>query len=358
MAGSTVADQDRTGLRRLLLLTGWILGLTLGIVLFHQLGSGPLQAPPLASPGQWSSWAAQREPLQAVMALLRLVVLALSWYLVGVTTIGLVAYLSRIAGLIRLAEVLTVPVLRRGLQAVLGLGLATAMVGASVPGFDGAPSSRTAVAASTTVVDSEPAASADGGTGMDPWVEADAGHDEPGSSANGEREFAPSGQPAPYPLELLARPGSSAVEPPSGRDVSSPVTEREEHPVPDFDSMVDFDPVPDPESTPASEQPSLPPAHVASAEEATATSYDVVAGDSLWRIAARSLEQYWGRMPSDAQVVPYWEQVIAANRQHLVDPGNPDLLFPGQQLVLPAPPEPPTPPQAPPAPVQGTAGAR
>jgi nucleoid-associated protein YgaU len=31
----------------------------------------------------------------------------------------------------------------------------------------------------------------------------------------------------------------------------------------------------------------------------------------------------------------YWRRLIDANRDRLVDPGNPDLLLPGQELVLP-----------------------
>jgi hypothetical protein len=31
----------------------------------------------------------------------------------------------------------------------------------------------------------------------------------------------------------------------------------------------------------------------------------------------------------------YWRRLIDTNRDRLVDPGNPDLLVPGQELVLP-----------------------
>jgi hypothetical protein len=41
--------------------------------------------------------------------------------------------------------------------------------------------------------------------------------------------------------------------------------------------------------------------------------------------------------PDSAQrtVTRYWRALVDANRAHLVDPGNPDLLVPGQQLALP-----------------------
>ena len=42
------------------------------------------------------------------------------------------------------------------------------------------------------------------------------------------------------------------------------------------------------------------------------------------------------REPTDAEVVPYWRELIAANRDRLRDRDNPDLVFPGQVFVLPA----------------------
>jgi hypothetical protein len=37
----------------------------------------------------------------------------------------------------------------------------------------------------------------------------------------------------------------------------------------------------------------------------------------------------------DRAVARYWRSLVEANRAELVDPGNHDLLVPGQQLVLP-----------------------
>jgi hypothetical protein len=76
---------------------------------------------------------------------------------------------------------------------------------------------------------------------------------------------------------------------------------------------------------------------------ATATDVVVGAGDHLWSVADRALTGAWGRAASDAELAPYWEQVVAVNRERLADPGNPDLLFPGQVVSVP------TPPAAPPA---------
>lgn len=67
----------------------------------------------------------------------------------------------------------------------------------------------------------------------------------------------------------------------------------------------------------------------------------VAPGDHFWSIAERVLTAAWARPPTDAEVAPYWQAVIAANHARLVDPHNPDLLHAGLVLDLPAPPGPP-----------------
>ena len=75
-------------------------------------------------------------------------------------------------------------------------------------------------------------------------------------------------------------------------------------------------------------------------------------GDSLWSIAAATLASAWGHPPGTPDLARYWWQVVEANRPYLPIPADPNLLFPGDQVVLPAPPAPPAPaaPGAPPAP--------
>jgi len=64
--------------------------------------------------------------------------------------------------------------------------------------------------------------------------------------------------------------------------------------------------------------------------------WTVAPGDHLWSIAERVLERELGRAPSEAEVVPYWHALIDANRAVFADPQNPDLIFAGQVLTLPA----------------------
>jgi len=75
------------------------------------------------------------------------------------------------------------------------------------------------------------------------------------------------------------------------------------------------------------------------AETGRAETWAVVQGDHLWSIAEETLADVWGRNDlTDAEIVPYWRAVIDANADRLVEPGNPDLILPGQILVLPEPP--------------------
>lgn len=63
----------------------------------------------------------------------------------------------------------------------------------------------------------------------------------------------------------------------------------------------------------------------------------VAAGDSLWSIAEETLIDA-GRSPVDEHAVAsYWRRVIDHNRGMLTDPNNPDLIYPGQVVALPAP---------------------
>ncbi|PZS20968.1 MAG: hypothetical protein DLM54_05200 [Acidimicrobiales bacterium] len=60
-------------------------------------------------------------------------------------------------------------------------------------------------------------------------------------------------------------------------------------------------------------------------------------GDNLWSVAESNLARAWGRRPTDSEVDRYWLRLIQANRSRLADPGNPDLVFPGQVFELPSP---------------------
>jgi nucleoid-associated protein YgaU len=64
---------------------------------------------------------------------------------------------------------------------------------------------------------------------------------------------------------------------------------------------------------------------------------EVQHGQSFWSIA-QEVEQkaLGGAAPTTAQVSHYWSQLLAANAHRLPHPGHPDLIYPGETLILPA----------------------
>ena len=86
-------------------------------------------------------------------------------------------------------------------------------------------------------------------------------------------------------------------------------------------------PYPDRPAAATSSAPA-PEARMPAAADMPITSVVVRAGDSLWRIAARTAAP---GEPVDAR----WRGLLAANRAQLGD--DPDLILPGQRIVLPRP---------------------
>jgi hypothetical protein len=277
-------------------LVGWLAALLVGVAAFHALGDGALAPPPVTDPGSWGTWASTREPLVATVALLRLLVLALAWYLVGVTTVGIVARLTRAARLVRIVDALTLPAVRRLLQGALGVGLATAMVGAAAPVPRAVP-----VATGTLASDLQ-------------LVRAETSTDAPASR--------------PLPLELLDadRGGEELVLRRIAEDPDGPPS------VDDGPSTTEAAETAEPVTAETAEPVTVDHVTVEPAE------HEVVAGESLWAIA-RDVVAVTGRTPSDAEVHRYWEALIERNRDRLADADNPDLIFPGQRFELPPTPD-------------------
>jgi nucleoid-associated protein YgaU len=69
---------------------------------------------------------------------------------------------------------------------------------------------------------------------------------------------------------------------------------------------------------------------------ASTTTYTVVAGDSLWTIAATHLGATVaaGGVPSADEIAPYWRAVCDANRATLRS-GDLNLIYPGEQVLVP-----------------------
>jgi nucleoid-associated protein YgaU len=239
--------------RRIGQVIGLLALLAAAIWLLTAMGRGPLRVPSLWHFGAWGPWLADRDALTSAFALLRVATLALAWYLLGATLVGVAARLARGPRLVAIADAVTVPMVRRLLQSALGVGLATASLTAG---------------------------SGDG--------------------------------PAPARVESVA-----TAQLPSDPIAMTPLS---------GDALV---------MQPFESHPAQPPAVRA---QQFHDSWTVDPGDHFWSIAETALRRAWEREPTDDETAAYWEELIAANRQRLIDPGNPDLIQPGQVFVLPPPP--------------------
>jgi len=63
----------------------------------------------------------------------------------------------------------------------------------------------------------------------------------------------------------------------------------------------------------------------------------VETGDSFWSLAEEMLRDHADQTDTltDETIAAYWRVLIEANQDRLIEPGNPDLLMPGQELLLP-----------------------
>jgi nucleoid-associated protein YgaU len=263
-------------------LVGWVGALVLGVVAGHALGSGVL-AVPGAEVAAWRSWAAATDPLVMTMAILRLVLVAGAWYLLATTVLGVAARALRAVRLVRLADAVSAPVVRRLVQRGTGVMVATAIA---------------ASAAAPTVRAAEPPPPPSVNVQAPGVVTMRGLASTPPPEGDGDRD---GGSTAALPWQWFGDRASGA----EGRSA----------------------PMPSDESPVRGVAPGEP-------VEADAL-HTVQPGESLWRIAEHHLEAAWGRPPRDAEVVPYWRDVIERNRDRLVVADDPDLILPGQVLVLP-----------------------
>jgi hypothetical protein len=330
---------DRT--REVLPLVAWLVSLAMAIAAFTAMGSGQLAAPSLTDPGTWGDWAADRDAVVATVAVLRLVVLALAWYLVGVTTVGAIARVARWARLVRVTDTLSVPVVRRVLRASLGVGLATTVVvsstGATVP-VSGPTTAR--AAGQTASVDDGPtmhppapdqlpgmrpvepapsAASLQADATTEDTIAHDSPSDDPIDDMAAHDEAAPPTGMRPLPADT---PTADATTTDAATTEAAPPDAPPRHATPPDTAA------PAPRDTPV-DAPA--PSHVAPADDLVT----LVEGDHLWAVAERHLAGLHGGDVSDEVVGDYWRRLIDVNRGRLVDPDDPDLVFPGQRFVLP-----------------------
>jgi hypothetical protein len=309
-------DLRPSAVQRWLPLLAWLGTLVVAIGLLLALGGGRLAAPDLTAPGSWSTWAAGRDPLEVTMVVVRLLGLALAWYLVGVTSISVLARLLRAARLVRIADALAVGPVRTIAQQAVGISLAAGVLVAAVPPTawsDVPPPATETLAPSTATETIAP--------------------------------LPPTGPPSPTLVQGAAPATPIAEEAPAAPVPAPTVAPSAEPTAPRTPQVPDTAGATTP-SPPEQEPPSDPASGAAETGTAATTTDDdrvpsagrtvtVAPGDHFWALASDDLAAHLGRAPSDDEVVVHWEAVVEANRDRLVVTGNADLLLPGQRIVLP-----------------------
>jgi hypothetical protein len=236
---------------------------------------------PLSSVEDLSGWLDRTPPEVMAVAIVRLVALAAGWYL-AVCTLALA--LTRPFGRTCVASAAaraTPAVIRRLVAGGGGLGLAAGTLVGGLPSMGMAPSALAPRPAAASIV----------GAMQDPGPPT-------ATMTRGPRDM---------PTAVMTRMPAE--------DMPAAIMKR----------------LPATDAQPASR---APPAR-ANVDSATATplSWTVEAGDSFWSIAAETVAPA-GDAPDDRRVIGYWRGLVEANRGRLLDPANPDLLVPGQELVL------------------------
>lgn len=103
---------------------------------------------------------------------------------------------------------------------------------------------------------------------------------------------------------------------------------------------LDGDAVPEGDPTTTTTSPTPAPSPIPaepSASRDEEPTWTVEPGDSFWSIATRVIHQQApaGEPPTDHEVARYWHTLVRANSDRLAAAGNPDVIFTGQELVLP-----------------------
>ena len=87
--------------------------------------------------------------------------------------------------------------------------------------------------------------------------------------------------------------------------------------------------------TPTPSPPSTSPAQTVVPASAPGDTWVIHAGDTLWHVAERTATDQLGRPASLAETATQLDRLIALNASRLAVPGDADLVFPGQEFLVP-----------------------
>lgn len=324
------------------------------LVVLHRLGAQPwLQVEP-----DLHTWLAVVGAEDAVVVALRYVALGAAWWLVLSTGLYVLARLVRLPAAVRAVGWATLPAVRRIADRAVAVTIASSVVAGAPVAAVAAPAPAVAEVAVVPGLDPgslpppedvvpEDVAGQD--VVPDDVAPQDVVPDEAGAPPPDRRDGAadltvPAVAPPPARGAVSAAPladGPGAAEPeprgPAAATTEAAVPESAAPPAPSPGSAPRGD-----RAGPSATEPTAPQGASASVDASTVppatapTSHVVAPGEHLWGVAAARLATLRpdGSTPGDAEIARYWRRVVAANVARLRS-GDPDLVFPGETVLLP-----------------------
>jgi len=254
------------------------------VVVVHRLGRLDWLQIDWSDLGMWLSTAV---PEDALAAVLRLITLAIAYWMLTTTLLYLLARLTHLSAALRAVEWATIPSVRRAVDGAVAVTIATASIAGPV-----APALASTPTPVVIQVDEEGRPVPPGQSSTETSAPAAEDRTEPGEAAG----IVPPG------LERIGwTPSPAGTVAPQPGAITNAVNAAT--------NVVGF-------------QPEAPRSVV------------VEPGDHLWLIAERQLEEVAGVGADDVAVGRYWRRVIEANR-HRLRSGDPDLIYPGETILLP-----------------------
>ncbi len=248
------------------------------VLVLHLLGDREFLQVDWSNFGRWLDGT----PVEDVIAAgLRIAALAIAYWLLLSTLAYVIASLSRRAAAIRATSWMMLPPIRRLVSRSVAVSIATSSI--AVPLGPAVADLALGWRASTMAVE----------------VDLDGVIHPPGTDA-----------PAEEGSDDDGGTGDEVLLPPHLRSAVDPLADNEPVAAPEPDPSAALDPT---------------VSHI----------HKVVRGEHLWSIASHHLEVVSGRTDlAEREIAPYWVRVMDANRS-TIRSGDPDLIYPGEQIVLP-----------------------
>ena len=285
-------------------------GITL---LLHKLGRGALGPPPLSSISRLATWWRQRGPVLATFAAGREILWWMGCYLLALGALTTLASRRQWAGLLRGLSRCRLPGARTLVRASIGASALVASVLAQTGSSFASGHQDPGEPGDTASPAAPPVLRYAGEAGGTPQ-----GHTGVGPVLRYAGEAGRTPRRSTVVTTQVPRSPGRATPIPGGR--SPPAT-----------------PVRPNTQTPGGQPEGRDDPGVAAPLSGLAGHWTVRPGDSLWSIAEATLAAAWGQPVEPPDLAHYWWRVVEANRRSLPVPSDPDLLFPGDQVVVPAP---------------------